>query len=246
MILALFSYLIAHYVKNFYFSVSKRMSGAMQYEGQNSSVCIAGVFLLAGLAGMAAAKKPDNRGFDEFGFNYHARLFNGGYGHYDRDIEGGTIPDTGDPWLIMKWSKEWGPMTDQTIGAWCTNHFTWYSDDYEEETWFGWDTRATWNEVTQPEADYKIKEFLKVMKVSDDEQAWERYAQGGAYIVGWGTYESCVPKYVVFQDTITVYDKETGEKVATTTYAKLRPRDPGIPYSTVFTTFSNFYLNKYD
>ncbi|RZN47530.1 hypothetical protein EF808_04180 [archaeon] len=194
-------------------------------KGKIVALCIAGMFLLAGLAGMAAAKKPDNRGFDEFGYNDHARLFNGWYGHYDRDIEGGT----GDSWLLMKWSKDWDPMTDQPIGAWCTNHFTWYSDDYEEETWFGWDTRVAWNEETSPEADYKVKEFLKVMKVSDDEQAWERYAQGGAYSAGWGTYESGVPKYVVFQDTITVYDAQTGEKIATYDLCETSPKGLGNP-----------------
>ena len=80
------------------------------------------------------------RGFDEFGYNYLARLFNGWDGYYDRDIEGGGVLGTNDTWLVMKWSKDWVPMTDEPVGAWCTNHFSWYSDDYEESTWYGWET----------------------------------------------------------------------------------------------------------
>ena len=63
-------------------------------------------------------------GFDKFGYNYNARLFNGWYGYYDRSIEGGWVTGTGNAWLVMKWSKDWIPMEDEPVGAWVTNH--WY------------------------------------------------------------------------------------------------------------------------
>jgi len=44
------------------------------------------------------------------------------------------------------------------------------------------------------------------MKVGNDSDEWERYEAGGAYSAGWGTHANTVPKYVVFQDVINVYD----------------------------------------
>jgi hypothetical protein len=169
------------------------------------------------------------KGFDKFGYNYNARLFNGWYGYYDKNIEGGWVSGTGDAWLVMKWSKNWIPMEDEPVGAWCTNHWTWYSDDYDEDTWYGWDTKVNWNEETEPEAAYMVKEFLKIMKVGNDADEWARYQAGGAYDAGWGTYDNEVPKYVVFQDVIEVYDTETEELVATYDLCTAAPKGLGQP-----------------
>jgi len=159
-----------------------------------------------------------------------AHLFNGWYGYYDRNIEGGWVLGTGDAWLVMKWSKNWIPMADEPIGAWVTNHWTWYSDDYDEATWYGWDTRVEWTDKdVAPEAAYFIIEFLKVQKISDDPDAWEAYEAGGAYSAGWGTYGDGVPKYVVFQDVISVYDTTTGELVATFNLCTIAPKGLGQP-----------------
>lgn len=158
---------------------------------------------------MAVVAAPSQTtGFDEFGYNYNARLFNGWYGYYDRNITGGWVPGTGDAWLVMKWSENWLPMANEPVGAWCTNHFTWYSNDYDEATWYGWSTRLEWNETAGiPNAEYKVEEFLKVMKVGDDPVEWARYEAGGAYDAAWGTYGDGVPMYVVFQDVVSVYQK---------------------------------------
>jgi hypothetical protein len=40
------------------------------------------------------------------------------------------------------------------------------------------------------------------------------YSAGGAYDAGWGTYPDGVPKYVVFQDVISIYDTSTGALIA--------------------------------
>jgi len=138
-----------------------------------------------------------------------AHLFNGWYGYYDRNIEGGWVLGTGDAWLVMKWSKNWIPMADEPIGAWVTNHWTWYSDDYDEGTWYGFTTRLAWGPDASmlPDAQYKVTEFLKIMKVGNNVEAWEAYEDGGAYSAYWGDYDSGVPKYVVFQDVISVYQK---------------------------------------
>ena len=73
-------------------------------------------------------------GYDEFGYNYQAHMFNGRYCDYDRVI-GGTYCDVE---LMMKWNDAWlsnkdcdgdGALDrhygfDSYIGsgAWCTNH----------------------------------------------------------------------------------------------------------------------------
>lgn len=150
-------------------------------------------------------------GFDEFGYNRQARIFNGFFGYYDKSIDGGWIEGTGDMWLTMKWSKDWVPMIDEPVGAWVTNHFTWYSNDIDENTFYGYDTRVEWTEEETPEAKYKIENFIKIMKVDDDAEAWAEYDAAGAYSAGWGTYGSGVPKYVVFQEVVEIYDVETDE-----------------------------------
>ncbi len=182
-------------------------------------------------------------GFDEFGYNYDARLFNGWYGYYDRSIEGGWVLGTGDAWLNMKWSEDWVPMDDEPVGAWCTNHFTWFSEDYDAATWFGWYTRIAWddhcavpstvevvNDVeTTNYADYEAHEFMKIMKVSDDLDAWAVYEAGGAYDAGWGTYENGVPMYIVYQDEVQVFDVSTGALLLQLSLCTAGPKGLGMP-----------------
>jgi hypothetical protein len=176
-------------------------------------------------------------GFNEWGYNYTAHLFNGWYGQWGEWKTYHGLPPgehwsgaTWNAWIVMKWSKNWVPEEDEPIGAWVTNHWTWYSNDYDEETWYGWDTRVEWTDKdVAPEALYMVTEFLKVQKVSNDTEAWERYQTGGAYDAGWGSYENGVPKYVVFQDVISVYDTSTGELVATFNLCTASPKGVGKP-----------------
>ena len=53
---------------------------------------------------------PISTGFDEFGYNYQAHLFNGTYDSSDRNIDGtywGSTGDYVDDKLMMKWSDSW-------------------------------------------------------------------------------------------------------------------------------------------
>lgn len=100
-------------------------------------------------------------GFDEYGYNYTARLFNGLFGNYDQDSDPDTAwgsatddtpiidCDTGvvtvytvpvpGTHLVMKWDKRWDAHrfhgAPWEIGAWCTNHDTW-SDAAGDHTAF--------------------------------------------------------------------------------------------------------------
>lgn len=73
-------------------------------------------------------------GYDEFGYNYQAHIFNGRYCDYDR-VTGGEYCDVQ---LVMKWNDAWLSNKDCDgdglldryygydsyigSGAWCTNH----------------------------------------------------------------------------------------------------------------------------
>jgi len=72
-------------------------------------------------------------GYDEFGYNYQAHMFNGRYCDYDREIGGAYCDVT----LVMKWNDAWlsnkdcdgdgkldRPASYIGSGAWCTNHQT--------------------------------------------------------------------------------------------------------------------------
>ncbi len=116
--------------------------------------------------------------------------------------------------IMMKYSKDWTPMADEPIGAWTTNHWTWYSNNYSKDTWYGWETMNTFGTGT-----YRIEEFSKIMRVSDNSKGWAKYEAAGAYDAGWGNYTpDGVPKYVVFEDTVTVYDAGTDEVVFTVSF----------------------------
>ena len=57
-----------------------------------------------------SSNNPVRVGYDQFGYNYQARIFNGTYDSSDRTLDGTYWGSTGDyteDSLIMKWSDEW-------------------------------------------------------------------------------------------------------------------------------------------
>ena len=83
-------------------------------------------------------------GFDEYGYNYNARLFNGLGANSDRSFEpegycwGAYV---GDSHLVMKWSKEWDEARfgGGEFGPGCWENNVWIGkytgSDGEEHTW---------------------------------------------------------------------------------------------------------------
>ncbi len=87
-------------------------------------------------------------GYDEFGYNYQAHMFNGRYCDYDR-VTGGDYCDVK---LVMKWNDAWLSNMDCDgdsvldrhyglpgyigSGAWLTNHQWGYNDDGTKWTYF--------------------------------------------------------------------------------------------------------------
>lgn len=151
---------------------------------------------------------------DVNGQNLKARLYNGWATRWG-------APDAK---LLMKWSKDWAPMESEPVGAWVTNHFTWYSNDYEEDTWYGWYTMTAFED-----GDYRMEEFVKIMSVGDDMAAWETYKAAGATSAGWGKYDSGVPRYIILTDNVTVYEGTSNKVVITVHYIKGVPQGLGRP-----------------
>jgi hypothetical protein len=57
-----------------------------------------------------SAGNPLTLGFDQYGYNYQAHMFNGTYDGADRNLDGAYWGQTGDfvdDHLMMKWSDEW-------------------------------------------------------------------------------------------------------------------------------------------
>ena len=96
---------------------------------------------------------PVSLGYDQFGYNYQAHMFNGWYDNYSRPSE---VVEGGDR-LMMKWNDAWlsnkdctgdgkldrhfGYLTYRDSGAWLTNHA---SGTYLSETASSWDVSGTW------------------------------------------------------------------------------------------------------
>jgi hypothetical protein len=118
----------------------ERMSKRRRLSGLIPVLAVVGI-----LVGAYSMMVPARGGFDEWGYNYGARLFNGWLGYADK-----TVGSTDDAMLLMKWSSDWTPQADEPVGAWCTNHFTWYSNEYSEDTWYGWETRDKWVDSDGP------------------------------------------------------------------------------------------------
>lgn len=108
-----------------------------------------------------AAGNPVTLGYDQFGYNYQAHMFNGTYDSSDRTLDGTYWGDTGDyvnDKLIMKWSDAWlanvdcngngkldRGLVDGVVGGtskgWLTNHV---EGDYDSDGNGTQDAHYTW------------------------------------------------------------------------------------------------------
>ncbi|MDP3881217.1 MAG: hypothetical protein Q8Q32_03505 [bacterium] len=89
---------------------------------------------------MPVANAAGNGGYDQWGYNYRANIFNGYYENFSKPV----VPVTSsDWWLQMKWNDAWldqdgnrheGYPSYLDSGAWLTNHIRSLSD--ERETYF--------------------------------------------------------------------------------------------------------------
>ena len=102
------------------------------------------VALLALAVTPLAAKGPagkGNVGFDEYGYNYQARVFVGTADGVDRNLDGTVWGDPvyGNDHLVMKWSKAWDDArfhgSEWAPDAWCTNEWNGMFAGGSQEVW---------------------------------------------------------------------------------------------------------------
>ena len=88
------------------------------------------VAILISAVGVLAAK-PQDSGFDQFGYNYQARVFVGAADGVDRILDGKVWgdPTYANDKLVMKWSKGWDDA--RFHGA------AWTADAWENNEWNG-------------------------------------------------------------------------------------------------------------
>ncbi|ETB63817.1 TPA: hypothetical protein DIC38_02245 [Candidatus Nomurabacteria bacterium] len=142
---------------------------------------LSGILVIAGfmlVAVPAFAAKPNNScvkiqdgslvdsnggfltvGYDKWGYNYQAKMFNGWYGNYSRP----SVPVVSGDSLIMKWNDAWlsnqdcdgdgkldrhlGFSSYKGSGAWLTNHA---SGTYESSTNYVWEVNTSPNKLDIP------------------------------------------------------------------------------------------------
>jgi len=96
------------------------------------------LFLITVLLAVPALGKG---GFDEFGYNYGARIFVGPADGVDRNLDGTVwgYPTYANDHLVMKWSKAWDEARfhdgEWTCDAWLTNEWNGKVPGGSGETW---------------------------------------------------------------------------------------------------------------
>ena len=135
----------------------------------------AGCATIAGGTIVDSAGNPVTVGYDQFGYNYQAHMFNGTYDSSDRNLDGtywGVTDDFVDDKLMMKWSDDWLANVDCTgdgkldRGAdaggisqgWLTNHV---EGDYDSD-----------GDGTQ---DAHFTDFVKIVWVGPGGSLWRQY-----------------------------------------------------------------------
>lgn len=112
----------------------------------------------------------------------------------EANLEKGYYQDT-EYHILMKSSKSWVPMDHQAKGAWITNHWTWYVDEYLNDSWqtaLPYDTGA-----------YRVEEFIKMVAIDDEDV--EMYLDEGHFVI-WGNI-------LVLLDEVKIYNVVTGDLV---------------------------------
>lgn len=122
-----------------------------------------------------SAGNPVALGYDEFGYNYQAHMFNGTYDSSDRKLDGkywGQTGDFVDDKLMMKWSDPWlanvdcngdnkldRGLVDGTVGG----------------TSLGWLTNEVIGDYSDENGDHHFTDFLKIVWTGPGSPLWGQY-----------------------------------------------------------------------
>lgn len=129
--------------------------------------------MLAAVPLVAHAAPANTNGFNEFGYNYNARIFSGAADGSDNMLDGQVWgdPTYANDHLVMKWNKAWDDCNaagnndaSACLGAWTTNEWNGNVPGGSGET-----------------------EHVKIVWVGSEEEASPYWVDGGYAI--WGSYE---------------------------------------------------------
>lgn len=134
------------------------------------TIILAATFLMTALAPAVAMAAG---GFNQYGYNYGARVFSGAADGVDRNLDG-TVwgdPTYASDHLVMKWNKAWDDCNangydnpQYCAGAWVTNEWNGMAPDGSQENW-----------------------HYKIIWVGSAGQASPYWVDGGYSV--WGNYE---------------------------------------------------------
>lgn len=115
-------------------------------------------------------------GFDQYGYNYQARLFNGKADGVDRILDGMVWgdPTFANDHLVMKWSKAWNDAR--------FNGAPWTPDAWETNEWNG-----------NVPGGSGVMETVKVIWVGPEGES-SQYWRPGGYLI-WGEFEVIMDHY---------------------------------------------------
>jgi hypothetical protein len=156
------------------------------------AVVVAVVLLLA-MTAPVMADKPADKGFDEFGYNYQARIFVGPADGVDRVLDG-TVwgdPTYANDHLVMKWSKAWDAArfngADWGPGAWEDNEWNGMVPGGSQEVWHYkiiWVGTELEDSLYWRDGGYAVWgqfEVILSQGVADGEHIWETHAGPSGY-----------------------------------------------------------------
>jgi hypothetical protein len=118
-----------------------------------------------------SAGNPLSLGYDEFGYNYQAHMFNGTYDSVDRNLDGtfwGQTGDFVDDRLSMKWSDDWLSNVD------CDGDGL--LDRGDSGISLGWETNHVEGEYLDADGNVQhYTDFVKIVWTGPGSPLWGQY-----------------------------------------------------------------------
>lgn len=156
-------------------------------------IAIAASLLVLSLFIVFLKNNSAQQGFDQFGYNYQARIFNGKVDGVDRNLDG-TVwgdPAYANDKLVMKWSKAWDEARfngkDWTCDAWEDNEYNGKVPGGSGEIWhykISWVGSALEDSSCWREGGYSIWGQFEVtfsQGTVANEHFWETHASPSGY-----------------------------------------------------------------
>lgn len=136
-------------------------------------------------------------GFNEFGYNYDARIFNGLADGVDKVLDGNVwgSPTYANDHVVMKWNEAWDNCNavrtpENCKGAWTDNEWSGKTKDGSGEVWhykIVWIGNYTTNPELVPEGAYGVwGEYAVIMDQGNGSSGHVWYAHG--IPAGYGAY----------------------------------------------------------